>query len=234
MVIKGKAATKDDAHKSVSSPSYKKTIDYNNVTNGSKLLSQSNGVYIYQVGIEDVGIGMFYKPNKVTTSYLGSILSHIEGNTDRMKSCKVILFSTLKDAETDAPLQVTNKIGNEYPVDIVVFATGGSCSLANAATELGTICTEIAKTECSVEWRYGTPTFMYKGDMSPPIIEPLSHYLMTTDCVSVMKKIYEGITTKKDFLEKKDRDVILQEVFGDTKIGLESIEGVPEEIFDVL
>jgi hypothetical protein len=235
MVVKGsKTSTKDDAHKLISSLSYKKRIDYNNVINGSKLMSQSNGVYIKQVGIEDVGIEMLYKPNKTTTSFLGSILGHIEGNINRMKTCKVILFTMLKDAETDMPLQVTNKNGNKYPVDILVFATGGSSSLANAVTELGNVCTEIAKTECSLGWRYGTPTFMYKGDISPPEVMPLGHYLITTDCVSVMKKIYEDISTKATFLEREDRDLILKEVFGDSKIGLECIEGVPAEIFDVL
>ena len=63
---------------------------------------------------------------------------------------------------------------------------------------------------------------------------PLGSYLLSYDCVTVMKCIFEDITTKELFLQKEDKDAILCSVFGDVETGNSVIGGIPDDVFESL
>ena len=203
-------------------------------SNGAKLMLSANGVHTMEVGIPNVALALFKKPSQKASSFLGNIPTFLEGSEDLQEECDIALITTLRDPDCDVPLQVANKIGNMYPIEVVVLATGGTRDISKAAIELANTCTSIAKNECKAEWKYGIPVFLYKGDITPVKVLPLSHYIVSTDCVIVMKRIYEGITTKELFLQKDDRDLILKDVFGNVEHGLDVINKINEEVFDAL
>lgn len=217
-----------------SSPAMKSNIERKPRNAMAKSLKSANGVVTKSVGIQDVAVVLHMKANNGHPAYLGSIPVHFENNEDFMERCKVVLVTHQKDPHSDEPLAVVNKNGNSYPVEITVIATGGQCDVSKAASKYATTLTEIARNECRTDWKYGIPIFMYKGDTTGGTVHPLGHYLVSYDCVTVMKCIFEDITTKEHFLQKEDKDAILAAVFGDTMTGMSVINGIPEDVFDAL
>ena len=75
---------------------------------------------------------------------------------------------------------------------------------------------------------------MYKGDITPTKVLPLSHYLVSKDCFVVMNRIYKGIKTKENLLNHEERDLIINEIFGDLKYGVKVINNISNEVFNAL
>lgn len=198
-----------------------------------KQMKYANQIIIKKVGIQNVAIGLHFKANGIFPAYMGGILTHMETD-EYMDKCLLVHVTNLKSPDGDKPHEVPNKQGNLYPVDVVVFATCGECTLEKAGTTYASCCNDIAKSQCRTEWKFGTPVFMFKGVSTPPDEPPLGHYLMSQDCIVVMKRIYEGISTKEAFLEKEERDAILTEVFGSAADGMNIIQSIPEEVFNGL
>ena len=199
-----------------------------------KSIKNSNGIVTKGVGIPDVAVVFHKKANNTHPAYLGNIPSYFEADEGKMNSCNVVIFCQQRDADADEPLQVMNKSGNSYPVDIAVIATGGQCEVSKAASKYAATLTEIARTDCRLDWKYGTPMFMYKGDTTGNTVYPLGSYLLSYDCVTVMKCIFEDITTKDLSLQKEDKDAILLSVFGDVDTGNSVIGGIPDDVFESL
>lgn len=218
------------------SPVRKKT--FNRESNKFKgKVSNANQVRYRRVSsIDGLAVAHFLRSNGSDPAYTGSIFPNIESNTSHMSHCGITLITTLRNPNgTNEPLQKVNKAGNSYPVTVTVILTDEGVSLSQAASNIAKTMTNIAKNECKTEWNFGTPVFVNKGDASPPTLLPLSHYLVDFDCITVMKRIFEGTDTKDDMLNKnKDRDEILNMVFGDANKGFEVIENLEDSIYEEL
>lgn len=218
------------------SPARKKT--FNRESNKFKgKVSNANQVRYRRVSsIDGLAVAHFLRSNGSDPAYTGSIFPNIESNTSHMSHCGITLITTLRNPNgTNEPLQKVNKAGNSYPVTVTVILTDEGVSLSQAASNIAKTMTNIAKNECKTEWNFGTPVFVNKGDASPPTLLPLSHYLVDFDCITVMKRIFEGTDTKDDMLNKnKDRDEILNMVFGDANKGFEVIENLEDSIYEEL
>lgn len=198
-------------------------------------LSNANQVKFMNVTIDNVAIGVATKSDGVGPSYLGNILSHIESDAEKMEHCKILFFTKLRNPNgSDEALEVANKQGNKYPFDIAVFATTDEVPIRTAASNYAMTLTEISKTDCKDEWKFGVPMYLYKGDATPAIKPSLNYYLLTEDCVAVMKRIYEGCDFKQQLLTNEFRDTILSEVFGDAAKGLDIIENMADAIYDTI
>lgn len=218
------------------SPARKKT--FNRESNKFKgKVSNANQVRYRRVSsIDGLAVAHFLRSNGSDPAYTGSIFPNIESNTSHMSLCGITLITTLRNPNgTNEPLQKVNKAGNSYPVTVTVILTDEGVTLSQAASNIAKTMTNIAKNECKTEWNFGTPVFVNKGDASPPTLLPLSHYLVDFDCITVMKRIFEGTDTKDDMLNKnKDRDEILNMVFGDANKGFEVIENLEDSIYEEL
>ena len=218
------------------SPARKKT--FNRESNKFKgKVSNANQVRYRRVSsIDGLAVAHFLRSNGSDQAYTGSIFPNIESNTSHMSLCGITLITTLRNPNgTNEPLQKVNKAGNSYPVTVTVILTDEGVSLSQAASNIAKTMTNIAKNECKTEWNFGTPVFVNNGDASPPTLLPLSHYLVDFDCITVMKRIFEGTDTKDDMLNKnKDRDEILNMVFGDANKGFEVIENLEDSIYEEL
>ena len=218
------------------SPARKKT--FNRESNKFKgKVSNANQVRYRRVSsIDGLAVAHFLRSNGSDPAYTGSIFPNIESNTSHMSDCGITLITTLRNPNgTNEPLQKVNKAGNSYPVTVAVILTDEGVSLSQAASNIAKTMTNIAKNECKTEWNFGTPVFVNKGDASPPTLLPLSHYLVDFDCITVMKRIFEGTDTKDDMLNNnKDRDEILNMVFGDANKGFEVIENLEDSIYEEL
>ena len=197
--------------------------------------SRAEQVKFKSVGIDGVGLALIYKSNGTDFSFLGNCLSHLQSKEDKMELCKVTMFAKLRKPESNELLQTKpNKSGNSYPVDIVVFSTDGEINLNQACTNLAKTLGEIAKDECKTDFHYGIPIFMNKGDCSPPTVLPLSYYLLDYDCISVIKRIYEGADTKEELMANPQMKNILTIVFGEANKGFQVLEQIPEEVYEEL
>ena len=198
-------------------------------------LSSANQVKFKYVGIDQLAVGFIYKPDGSGPAFLGNIISFIEGNDEHMEKCKLMTFTKLRNPDgSNELLETENKSGNKYPSDIVVFATDESTSILQAAGHFSKTLTSIANNECKGDWKFGIPFFVNKGDATPPSVLPLAYYLLNEDCVTVMKRTFEGIDCKEDFMNNEFRNEILKTVFGDADAGFQVIEGMPEELYDEL
>ena len=201
----------------------------------STVANRAEQVKFKLVGIEDVAVAMFFKSNGTDPSYLGNILSFVKTDEQKLESCKATTFTYLRNPDgTNVAFQKANKSGNSYPVDICVISTDGEIPVSQACTNLAKTLGEIAKTECKAEFNYGIPVFINKGDCTPPTVLPLCHYLMDYDCITVIKRIYEGAETKEELMENPERDNILKIVFGVANKGFEVLEGITDEIYEQL
>ena len=196
--------------------------------------SRAEQIKFKRVGIDGVGIALSYKSNGTDPSYLGTCLSHLQSKEEKMELCKVAMFTKLRNPESNEPLQKPNKVGNLYPVDVVVISTDGEIDVNKACTNLAKTLGEIAKNECKTEFQFGIPIFMNKGDCTPPTVLPLSYYLMDFDCITIIKRIFEDADTKEQLMANSERDNILKIVFGEANKGTQVLEQIEEEVYEEL
>lgn len=198
-------------------------------------LDKANQVKFKYVGIDRVAIGLVLKPDGTGSPFMGNIWSHIQGNLEHMNHCQIMLVTKLRNPDgTNEWLEVENKAGNKYPMDIVVFATEESTTVQQAANNLARLLSNIAKNECAAEWKFGTPIFINKGDATPSNVVSINKYLVDEDCVTVMKRTFEGVDTKEDLMNSEYRDEMLASIYGDTATGLEVIQGMIDDLYDAL
>lgn len=198
-------------------------------------LEKANQVKYKYVGIDNVAVGLILKPDGAGSAFMGNIWSHVEGNSEHMNHCQLMLITKLRNPDgSNEHLEVENKSGNKYPMDIVVFATEEPTTVQDAANNLARLLSNIAKNECAAEFKFGIPIFINKGDVTPPNVVSLNHYLIDEDCVTVMKRTFEGVDTKQDLMDSEFRDDILASIYGDTETGLQVIGGMIDELYDAL
>ena len=53
----------------------------------------------FEVGIENLGIGLILKPDGLSPAFSGRILPNIEANTDYMEKCQIMLFSKRRNPD---------------------------------------------------------------------------------------------------------------------------------------
>ena len=199
-----------------------------------KNLASANQVSSKRVfGIEGLAVVMFLRSNGVDPSFNGTIIQHIESDTERLESCHVTLFTNLRNSNgTNEPAKRVNTAGNSYAIDVAVVVTDGEVTVNQACTHLAKTMTDIAKSDCKNEFSYGLPVYVNKGDTSPPTLLHLSHYLMDYDCITIMKRIYEKTETKEELLNNPEKDDILKIIFGgDGSKGLQILEGMEEDVY---
>lgn len=197
-------------------------------------LTSANMIKCFEVGIENVGIGVILKSDGQSPAFTGKILGFIEGNAEHMLQGQVMLFSKLRNPNgSNEHLETINKQGNKYPTDVVVFSTENQ-TLGGACHNLAKLMNSISKNECVEDWKFGTPMFVSKGVVPRVDVLPLSHYLLNEECVTVIKRIYENCDTKKAFLNNEYKDTILETVFGDHEYGNQIIDEIIEELYDEL
>jgi hypothetical protein len=228
-----KAATTTPKHQNTPSPP-RKTNTKRESSNFVQKLLNADQVKYKTVGIPGLAIGLILKSDGVGPAYVGKILGFVENNAEKMDRCKLLLVTQLRNPNgMNIILQTPNKKGNEYPHDIVVFSLDpdGEITINQAVTEFAKVITEIAKNDCKDDWKYGTPFFSNKGDATPPDVQPLGYYLMDEDCVTVIKRTYEGCDTKDELMNNEFRDDILKAVFGDANKGFSAVEAIADEVY---
>jgi hypothetical protein len=197
--------------------------------------ASANMIKAFEVGVENIGIGVILKPDGISPAFSGKILPNIEANTEYIEKCQIMLFSKLRNPDgSNDHIETPNKNGNMYPTDLVVFATNGETTLAQACFALAKTMNQVAKNECADDWKYGKPLFISKGVVSQQNTLPLSHYLLNEECITVIKRIYENCDTKDEFLNNEFKDDILETIFGNVNAGNEVVLEMIDELFNEL
>ena len=223
-----------DSPKKIISPP-RKTVPNRESNRHVDRMSNANQVKYKQVGIENVAVGLIYKPDGKGPAFVGNILGHIESDTSKMEVCKLLFFTKLRKPDgSDEVHEVSNKQGNMYPFDVAVFCTLDGELMSAAVNNYTKQLNEVAKAECRNEWKYGVPFFVNKGNATPPNMPPLSTYLLNADCVLVMKRVFEGCDTKTELMNNEYRDEILKNVFGDATTGFNIIDEMDDEFYENL
>lgn len=234
---KAPASSKNKAaNKGASSPKRKTTLNRESSKFKGKIANANQVRFRRVAGIDDLAVAYFVRSNGSDPAYTGGIIPHIESEPSHMSSCGLTLITTLRNPDgTNEPLQKVNKSGNAYPVTVAVVLPDEGVTLSQATTNLSKTMSTIAANECRTEWNYGTPVFLNKGDSSPPTLLPLSHYLVDMDCITIMKRVFEGVDTKEELMNENDnRDEILSLVFGDANEGFQVVEAIEDNMYDEL
>lgn len=206
------------------SPTRKKKIDY---SGGPPKLDKASGVVFKRTTAPGVVCLQVKRPDGIHDAYLGNILDHIKQDNKRKEKCKIGLFTYLRDPNGDnTTLETMNKAGNRYPTDVIILILEDDSSIAAAVSHFANEMSSIAKTECSDDWKFGTPFFINKGDATPSVPMPLSHYVMDYACASVIRRIYENCKTKEALLSNVARAAIFEEIFGSDEVGVAAIESI--------
>jgi hypothetical protein len=198
-------------------------------------LSSANMIKWKKVGVDDLAVAMIYKPDGTGPAFTGNITGHIENNPERMEFCKILMITHLRNPNGENEvLETENKQGNKYPTVLVVISTNESVSINEAVWNLAKTMNNIAKNECEGEWKFGIPFFVNKGEATPQLSLPLSHYLLNEECVTVMKRIFENCDTKEELFNNDYTELILSTVFGDATVGNEIVSGIFDELYNEL
>ena len=158
---KSQDKTPSSPPKTPSSPPRKKVPDRESNRYNNKY-ENANQVRFYEVGIENVAVGLVYKADGKGPAFLGNILRHIEEDKNKMDKCKLIFFTKLRNPDgSDEVYQVPNKQGNKYPFDVAVFCTLSGEYMAHATSNYTRTLNDIAKNDCSDDLKCGLPFFFY-------------------------------------------------------------------------
>jgi hypothetical protein len=206
------------------SPTRKKKIDY---SGGPPKLDKASGLVSKRTTAPGIVVVQALRPDGIRDAYLGNILEHIKQDNKRKEKCKIGFFTYLRDPKGDnMTLETADKSGNKYPTDVIVLILEDDTSIAAAVSHLANEMSSIAKTECSDDWKFGTSFFINKGDATPSVPMPLSHYVMDYACASVIRRSYKNCKTKEALLSNVARAAIFEEIFGSDKVGVAAIESV--------
>ena len=154
------------------------------------------------------------------------------------------LYNIRDPNDADKPKVVTNIKMKEYNEDFVLMTCENIIKDGEEATErdyflmvtkFAAVFNRISKqAEAAGEFKYGAPLYVNKGNMTPLSGACLFDYLMTFDCVKVMKQFCAGIDTKTELMIHNDRDDILEVMFGDSQKGFELVSAIDEMIYTTL
>jgi hypothetical protein len=199
---------------------------------GPPKLSNANILKYYLCGAEGIAVARVYKPDGMNNAFLGGILPYIKQDEDRKEKCQLVLITELRNPDgTNEPYETTNKAGSKYPTEALVICTQNDASVSAAVSALAQEMSSVAKNECKTEWKYGIPFFINKGNATPQDLRPLSHYLMDSDCASIIKRSFENCEDKNALLNNSNKDAILGMIFGSAEAGNAAIESIDEGLY---
>ena len=205
---------------------------------------------IIEVTFHDIGLNELFVtiPTKAkeggTPAFNQSMIRLLDEASDEEKNNGNYCMSfKLKDPENvDIPLVVLSGSGRKYTTDVFINTTEGITTEGNDATlsdyfaATTNSCRLLnAKANAAVSaFKYGVPTNNNKGNKTPPGGTCLFDFLMPQDCVTIMKKWFDGVETKVAFMGNENRDTILRMIFGDVNEGFEMVSDIDEIVYNQL
>ena len=165
-----------------------------------------------------------------------------QGELDRIGVLGTYFRRDATDA--DKPMVVVNVKLSEYNVDMIllncenILRGGAEATMKDysaTTSKLASVLNQISKqSEAAGEYKYGAPLYVNKGIKTSAGGSCLYDYFMTYDCIKIMKQFCDGVETKADLMMHKDRDNILDLIFGDTEKGDEVVMAIDEMIYNTL
>ena len=232
MVKGGKNDTKTNSAKSATAvtPPRKSTLGNNRSPPKSIKKSHQNQIKCY-VPAPDIAIVRFTKPDGNQPAFLKPTLQALEEDDEKKDLCKIVFMTELRDPSgNNCALINTSSTGKEYTHDVMVVNLMGEAPkvvMSSLATAINDMTSQV-----KTMYQFGAPKFNNGGILKCEN-RPLSYYLMNDDCISLMKRFYEGTDIKDDFMENENRDAILTEVFGDKEHGMEVLNEIDDEEWEL-
>lgn len=211
--------------KSPSTPQRKCTLGNHGTPPKNIRKSHANQVKMY-IPVSGVGVIRVTKPDGNNPAFFKPTALALQEDEEKKDECKMVFMSELRHPNGDnSALVNTSTTGKEYTHDIIVvnFVDEDPKMVLYSVTK---VLNDITNTnEVKTLYQYGAPKFTIGG-----VIEngdnSVSKYLLDEDCITLIKRLYEGCDTKEEFMENPARDTILGEVFGSSHKGLEIIENI--------
>ena len=227
----GTAKSPDKSPAKRASPPRKATI-----SRESRATIASNcQVKFTDVGIEDICVARIYKPNGFEPAFVGPINKHLndEINEDKRRDGNIVLISQQKKSKMENELLETpSQTGAKYYTDVYVLTTDNAISFHEAAGNLTRVFNDVSRNEARDGFKYGHPTFVNKGNNTPPTKPCLHDYLLDRDCITILKRAYKGADTKYELMNNEFRDDILEIVFGDSNVGYQIVNELDDETYE--
>ena len=208
-----------------STPLRKSTLGNHSTPPKNIRKSHANQVKMY-IPIPGIGITRATKPDGNSPAFFKPTALALQEDEEKKDECKMVFMSELRNPNGDnSALVNTSTTGKEYTHDIMVvnFIDEDPKTVLHSITKVLNDVTGSVKTM----YQYGAPKFVNMGVIDSKN-NPISHYLLDEDCITLIKRLYEGCDTKDEFMENPARDTILTEVFGGVKGGMSVIEEIDD------
>ena len=186
-----------------------------------------------EVGIDDFCVAKVDKANGTDSAYMYPINRRLNADEAKKERGNLVYHTFMrKSKEEDELLETPSQKGTLYNTDVYILYTNGAIAFHQATANLTKVFNEIARDEAKDDFKYGTPSFVNKGDCTPPVTPCLQNFLLDKDCISVIKRIYQDTETKEALMENEYRDAILETVFGDCDVGLKIINALDDKDYE--
>ena len=210
------------------SPPRKSTINRDSKNN----VSTTHMVKFADVGMEDHVVATGTKPNG-DPAFLAPINREIHRDEDKKARGNIVLHAKQrKSKEENKVLETPSSSGALYNTDIYVLRTEGSMTFHDAAGNLTRLFNEVGRNEAREGYKYGPPSFINKGEIIHHTKPCLHDYLLDEDCVTMIKRTYEGADTKSELMNNEYLEVILETVLGDKQVGFSILEEMDDQEYD--
>ena len=124
---------------------------------------------------------------------MGLILKALDED-DAQKAAGHILFITQarKTDDVKSIAQTPSMTGKLYPTNVVVMSVEDEeKSFVVAVDDLVKVLYRRGS------WQYSVPTFVHRGNATPPSVPPTSKYLINEDSISFIMKFYKECETNR-------------------------------------
>jgi len=191
-------------------------------------------VKFIDVGFDDVFLVKIYKPDGKYPAFVGPINREInDDEQDKKVDANLVLHcQERKSKEENELLETPSNTGAKCYTDVYVLTTENTITFHQAAGNLTRVFNDIARNEAKGGFKYGVPTFVNRGNNTPPKKPCLHDYLLDRDCITMLKRTFQGADTKEDLNNNEFRDSILEAVFGDCNLGYDIVNALSDEEYE--
>jgi len=167
------------------------------------------GVYIIKV----------LRPDSAQPSFYAPTIALFEEEESEKEELGLLFFTELRDPYTgEGSMKAVSSTGKEYAYDIAVMMWGDKDPKAEMHNYVKKL--NFFSQNAKDKYQYGVPKFISKGQVALSTPKVAYHYLLDTDCISLIKMYFENCDSKDEFLANEYRSQILITVFGNENVGM--------------
>ena len=156
-------------------------------------------------------------------AFMPHTVTAMQDDNEAKKTIQLMFTTQLRNPNGDnTSLTHISNSGKEYTHDLFVVLLGKEKPI-QAIDTFVKVLDELTDSVKS-SYHYGAPKFNKGGVFH--LDKPVRYFLTDDDCVTLIKRLYDGCETLEDFMENEALEGILTEVFGSYEDGMEVVDKI--------